>query len=153
MITLLASIVGFISSIIPEILKLFKDNSDKKHALDLLDRQIGNNRQNDNIISAKTLEELEISKDIAEQSSLYSTYNSKINWVDALNGSVRPVLAYSFFMMYVSVKFTQYKAIKSTAILVEYLDILWNIDDQAIFAGIISFYFGQSTFNKLWKRK
>ncbi|OZG32274.1 hypothetical protein RiCNE_02800 [Rickettsia endosymbiont of Culicoides newsteadi] len=31
MITLLASITGFISSIIPEILKILKDQNDKKH--------------------------------------------------------------------------------------------------------------------------
>ena len=33
MITLLASIAGFISSIIPEIVKYFKDANDKKHEL------------------------------------------------------------------------------------------------------------------------
>jgi hypothetical protein len=55
--------------------------------------------------------------------------------------------------MYAYIKYVQYRTIQSTAILVEYLDVLWNIDDQAIFAGIISFYFGQRIFNKLWKRK
>ena len=37
MITLLASIAGFISSIIPEIIKYFKDINDKKHELNILD--------------------------------------------------------------------------------------------------------------------
>ncbi|XVN43334.1 MAG: hypothetical protein RCG15_03420 [Candidatus Rickettsia vulgarisii] len=50
-------------------------------------------------------------------------------------------------------KYLQYKTIKNTTALIEYIDILWNIDDQAILAGIISFYFGQRMFNKLWKRK
>ncbi|AFC74007.1 hypothetical protein [Rickettsia montanensis] len=87
---------------------------------------------------------------MAEQYSLYSTYKSGVSWVDALNGSVRPVLAYSFFAMYGGV---QYKSFKSSALLVEYLDILWSIEDQTIFAEIISFYFGQRTFSKLWKCK
>ncbi|KJV81236.1 hypothetical protein N7281_00945 [Rickettsia hoogstraalii] len=90
---------------------------------------------------------------MAEQYSLYSTYKSGVSWVDALNGSVRPVLAYSFFAMYGGVKYVQYKSLKSSALLVEYLDILWSIEDQTIFAGIISFYFGQRTFSKLWKCK
>ncbi|WP_367364197.1 hypothetical protein [Candidatus Tisiphia endosymbiont of Nedyus quadrimaculatus] len=149
MITLLASITGFISSIIPEILRILKDQNDKKHDLNLLDRQIEINK----LGHTKLLTELDASKDIAENNNLYSTYKSGINWVDALNGSVRPVLAYSFFIMYAYVKYVQYRTIQSTAILVEYLDVLWNIDDQAIFAGIISFYFGQRMFNKLWKRK
>ncbi|MCC8416036.1 MAG: hypothetical protein LN575_01440 [Rickettsia endosymbiont of Gnoriste bilineata] len=149
MITLLASITGFISSIIPEILKILKNQNDKKHELNLLDRQIESHK----LGNTKLLSELNTSKDIAKNNTLYSTYKSGINWVDALNGSVRPVLAYSFFIMYAYVKYVQYKTIQSTAILVEYLDVLWNIDDQAIFAGIISFYFGQRMFNKLWKRK
>jgi hypothetical protein len=149
MITLLASIAGFISSLIPEILKFLKDQNDKKHELSILDRQIEHSKQN----QSKTFEEINISRDLIEQASLYSTYKSGISWVDGLNASVRPVLAYCFFIMYFGVKYAQYKAIKASALLVEYIDIIWNIDDQAIFAGIISFYFGQRTFSKNFTRK
>ncbi|WP_419088951.1 hypothetical protein [Rickettsia conorii] len=55
--------------------------------------------------------------------------------------------------MYGGVKYVQYKSLKSSALLVEYLDILWSIEDQTIFVEIISFYFGQHTFSKLWKCK
>ncbi|AFB28682.1 hypothetical protein RPK_02015 [Rickettsia rickettsii str. Hlp len=55
--------------------------------------------------------------------------------------------------MYGGVQYVQYKSLKSSALLVEYLDILLGIEDQTIFAEIISFYFGQSTFSKLWKYK
>ena len=70
-----------------------------------------------------------------------------------LNGSVRPVLAYSFFFMYMTVKYLQYKAIIDSAHIIEYLEILWNIDDQAIVAGVISFYYGQRPFRNFWKNK
>ncbi|AFC69481.1 hypothetical protein [Rickettsia amblyommatis] len=93
MITLLAAITGFISSIIPEILKIYKDINGKKHEINILDCQIANNKLN----QSKTFTELTISQEMAEQYSLYSTYKSGVSWVDALNGSVRPVLAYSFF--------------------------------------------------------
>ena len=148
MVTLLASIAGFISSIIPEIIKYFKDINDKKHELDILNKQIEYNATN----AAKSLEEIHISRDILEQASLYSTYKTEIKWVDTLNGSVRPILAYSFFLMYVGVKYLQYKAISSSAYIIEYMEIIWNIDDQAIFAGIISFYYGQQTFRRVWKK-
>jgi len=148
MITLIASIAGFISSIFPELLKFFKDKNDKQHELEILDRQIEFSKQS----SKHRLEEVNISRDILEQASLYSTYKSGVGWVDALNGTVRPVLAYSFFGMYGGVKLLQYASISASAHLIEYLDVLWTIDDQAIFASVISFYFGQRTFNKLWKR-
>jgi hypothetical protein len=144
MITLLASIAGFITSIIPEIIKLLKDKHDKKHELEILDRQM----QFSAISKQNTLEEIAITKDMMEHISLYSTYNSGINWVDALNGSVRPVLAYSFFIMYLMIKIMQYRFLDNNSMLVQYIDIIWDVDDQAIFAGIISFYFGQRGFSR-----
>jgi hypothetical protein len=150
MITLLASIAGFFSSIFPEILKIFKDKNDKKHELEILDRQIKFNKAKE----IYQMQEIEIRRDILEQAALYQTYKTGISLIDALNGTVRPVLAYSFFIMYCGVKTLQYTALKSGAAnLHEYVQLLWSVDDQAIFAGIISFYFGQRTFSKVWRQK
>jgi hypothetical protein len=149
MITLLALIAGFISSIIPEIVKYFKDANDKKNELAILEKQIQYNQT----AASRSLEEINISRDIQEQASLYATYKTEITWVDAVNGLVRPVLAYSFFIMYMVVKYLQYAAISRTSHVIEYIEIIWSTDDQAIFAGIISFYYGQRTFQKLWKNK
>ncbi len=146
MITLLASIAGFIGSLIPELLKFLRDKCDKQHELHLMSKQIEFSKLTP---GHRSPEEINITRDIMEQASLYSTYNTGISWVDALNGTVRPVLAYSFFIMYASLKIAQYRAITSSMLAIEYIDILWSVDDQAIFAGIISFYFGQRTFNKL----
>lgn len=149
MITLLASIAGFITSIIPEVIKFFKDKHDKQHELNIMDKQM----QFQKVGSVRSIEEIEVTRDIMEQVSLYSTYRTGICWVDALNGSVRPVLAYSFFIMYGAIKIIQYRYIASAALLIEYIDVIWSIDDQAIFAGIISFYFGQRSFSKLHKMR
>ena len=99
MITLFASIAGFITSLIPEILRFFKDRLDKSHELQLMDKQIRFSK----IAGSKSPEEIQMTRDVVEQLSLYSTYKTGINWVDALNGSVRPVLAYSFFGMYAAI--------------------------------------------------
>lgn len=144
MITLFASIAGFISSIFPEILKIIKDRNDKIHELNIFDRQIAINQSNQN----NRLEEINTYADISSSKALYSTYKTGINWVDALNGSVRPVLAYAFFILYSVTKLMQYKMIANDAPLYIYLDILWTVDDQAIFAGIISFYYGQRALSK-----
>jgi hypothetical protein len=129
--------------------KYFKDVNDKKHELAILDKQIQYNQT----AASRSLEEIHISRDIQEQASLYATYKTEITWVDAVNGLVRPILAYSFFIMYMVVKYLQYTAISRTSHIIEYIEIIWSTDDQAIFAGIISFYYGQRTFQKLWKNK
>jgi hypothetical protein len=148
MITLLASIAGFITSIIPELLKFFRDKQDKTHELSIMDKQIQHSKKAAN----KAIEEIQISRDIAEHKILYSTYSTGISWVDALNGSVRPMLAYSFFFLYTFVKYIQYCAICESVNAIEYMDLIWSIDDQAIFASIISFYFGQRTFSRMMRR-
>lgn len=149
MITLFASIAGFITSIIPEILKFFRDRQDKSHELKIFEKQIKFSKISPN---SKSPEEIYISSNIAERAALYSTYTTGISTIDSLNGSVRPVLAYSFFAIYVSIKFIQYIEISKLHDVVEYIEILWSLEDQAIFASIISFYFGQRTFSKLTKR-
>ena len=91
--------------------------------------------------ASQRLEEIQLNADIAESQALYRTYSTGIRWVDALNGTVRPVIAYSFFILYALVKVMQFSA--------DLPWLLWTAEDQAIFAGIISFYFGQRAMSKL----
>jgi hypothetical protein len=145
MVTLFASVAGFITSIFPEIIKYLRDKSDKQHELEMLKKQIEFSQNT----SEHKLEEIYLAQDIIESKALYSTFKSGILWVDALNASVRPVLAYSFFLLYLIVKYMQYQLVKDTCDVLLNVEILWTVEDQAIFAGIISFYFGQRTINKM----
>lgn len=146
MITLLGSLLGFISAMFPDLLKLFRDSQDRKHELAILEMQMEQQRQG----HTNRLEEIQVNADIAESRALYQTYHTGIRWVDALNGTVRPVIAYSFFALYALVKFLSYAAIPEHGASLEVVyQTLWTTDDEAIFAGIISFYFGQRAMAKL----
>lgn len=145
MITLLASLAGFISSLIPEVLKYFFDKSDKKHEVLLLEYQMRLHKLKSN----NRLEEVESAGYAEEAKALYRTYKTGVYWVDALNGTVRPILAYAFFGIYSFIKILQYRLIEHSLNITDIVTILWNGDDQAIFAGIISFYFGQRAITKL----
>jgi hypothetical protein len=147
MITLLASIAGFISSLLPEIFKIFRDKNDKKHELAIFDRQIELQKAG----FTQRIEEIRTANETTEAQVLYSTYKVGVSWVDALNGTVRPILAYSFFLLYASVKLLQYCMIGEHAPLIVYVETLWTENDQAIFAGIISFYYGHRAIYKLRK--
>jgi hypothetical protein len=144
MITLLASMTGFIGSLLPSVLKLFCDRLDKKHELEILDRQIAMKKAG----MDSGLEEIRTERHALDSRALYKTYFTGIHWVDALNGSVRPVLAYAFFILYSSIKLAQAQLLVDAPAIVIY-DILWSLEDQAIFAGIVSFYFGQRAISKI----
>lgn len=147
MIALIASIVGFISSIVPEIIKLLQEKSKGVHNISMLTKQAKLARRSQEL----NLKKMEFLRDYMEQNNMYKTYTTGIRWIDGFNGSVRPVLAYSFFFLYATVKIIQYRQLANHSNLVECANILWNSNDQAIFAGIISFYFGQRTFSKINK--
>jgi hypothetical protein len=150
MVTLLASITGFLGSLFPEIIKYFIDSKDKKHEIEILKYQI---KYKNNLEESKQ-KEIGLHYDLSEAKSLYSTFKSGINWVDALNGTVRPVLAYSFFAIYCVVKWLQFQLfISNQQYLKEGILLLWSLEDQAIFAGIISFYYGNRAINKLLNKK
>jgi len=145
MMTLLATLLGFISSTFPDLLKLWKDGADRKHELEILKLQIEQQRQG----HVNRLEEIQIAADSLESKVLYKTYSIGIKWVDALNGTVRPVLAYSFFLLYATVKYAQITMLLDSINLLEAFPLIWQDEDQTIFAGIISFYFGARAMSKL----
>lgn len=145
MITLISSLLGFIGSAFPDFLKLYRDQKDREHELRILDLQLKQQAQG----HQDRLEEIRANADISESQALYKTWAVGIHWVDALNGTVRPVLAYAFFMLYAITKLLQFSLVDAT--IPASVSILWQEEDQAIFAGIISFYFGQRAMAKLRK--
>lgn len=143
MITLLSSLLGFFGSAFPDVLKLYRDKQDREHELKILDLQLKQQAQG----HVNQLEEIRASAESAESQALYKTYSTGIGWVDALNGSVRPVLAYAFFTLYAITKLLQFSLIDPS--IPASVLILWQEEDQAIFVGIISFYFGQRAMGKV----
>lgn len=54
-----------------------------------------------------------------------------------------------FFLLYTSVKWVQISMLLDTTTLQQAILLIWQMEDQAIFAGIISFYFGQRAMSKV----
>lgn len=144
MITLLSAALGFFSSAFPDLLKIFTQSQDRKHELTILQMQMAQQAQG----HSERLEEIGAMADIAESKALYKTYNTGIRWVDALNGTVRPVLAYAFFLLYAAVKAWQFSMLPDNPLPWQ-IEILWTDEDRAIFAGIVAFYFGQRAMGKV----
>ncbi|EKD97549.1 MAG: hypothetical protein ACD_23C00871G0003 [uncultured bacterium] len=149
MLTLLGSLLGFLSSTFPEFLKLFRDSQDRKHELAILDRQMEQQR----LGHTQRLEEIQIAADIAESQALYSYANHPMGtpWVEALQASVRPVITYAFFLVFAVVKVStlvialQIDGITLTAA----LQASWDEETQALFAAVMSFWFGSRQISKM----
>ncbi len=147
MLTLLGTFIGFLTSLAPDALKMFQDGLDKKHEIELYKLQMKSNFQEaEAIIAAAEMKAI-------HQPDTYApmTHSENINFfravIEFLRGTVRPVLTYMFFFLYAWVKFMMIQHVG----LDNALDtpwLLWTEEDGAIFAAIISYWFGQRGMEK-----
>jgi hypothetical protein len=143
MLTLLGSLLGFLGSAFPQILKLFQEAHDRRHELAILNLQMEQQRQG----HQQRLEEIQRDGDIKQSLALYQhdSQPAGYKWVEALRASVRPVLTYAFFLLFAAVKIAALTALlaEQHISLTDALPILWDAETQALFAAIMTFWFGQ----------
>ena len=148
MLTLLGSLLGFISSTFPDLLKFWQDKQDRKHELQILDRQMEQMRLGHN----QRLDEIAINADVSQSLALYKhdSLPSGVTWVDGLRASVRPMITYGFFILFAWVKLSAVVLLMNQDGLNinEALIQIWDGETQALFAGILSFWFGSRSLAK-----
>ena len=152
MLTLLGSLLGFVTSAFPDLLGLFRDWQDRKHELAILDRQM----EQMTLGHQQRLEEIEVQADIAESKALYRHDKPVgVAWVDSLRASVRPIITYAFFLLFASVKVSALYVLIAVEglLLAEALPRIWDPETQALFAAVMSFWFGQRALSKLRERR
>lgn len=160
MVALLSALVGFVSSTVPDFIKLFRDSQDRAHEITLLKLQMEYDREK---LAAQTadnsaardqqLQEIELQADMQEQVALNARVKDSltgIHWVDALCGSVRPVITYALFLVYFLTKCAQLHLLLDPGLpwqagvtLSQAMVSLWTEEDVAIFSTIMAFWFGQ----------
>ena len=149
MISLLGSLLGFGTSIIPEIMGFFKQKQANEQELAMLEAKAKYADQ----ISKLKIEELDKQAEIQETKGLYE-HDKSIDaggFINGLRGSVRPVLTYMFVLAYLSTKGAMIYAMIAVQNLdwTIAIDMAWREEtDGVIFASIISFWFGTRAMSK-----
>ena len=148
MISLLGTLLGFTTSIIPEVLGYFKQKQANEQALLMLEAKAKYAEK----LSSLKIEELDAQADISEAENIYKHDQSleSGSFVNGLRGSVRPVIAYLFFAMFAAVKGTLIYALIASQN-VEWtaaIQAAWDDDTAAIFSAIMAFWFGNRAMSK-----
>tara|TARA_R110002020_G_scaffold102133_1_gene240104 strand:- start:689 stop:1159 length:471 start_codon:yes stop_codon:yes gene_type:complete len=148
MLSLLGTLIGFGTSIVPEVLGYFKQRQANAQELSMLEAKA----KYAATLSELKIQELDIEAEIAETKGLYAHDQSLDSgtFVNALRGSVRPVLTYLFFVMFATVKGTLlYTAVTTEGINFETAVLMiWDGETQAIFSAIVAFWFGNRAMSK-----
>ena len=145
MFSLIGTFFGFATSFMPKLLGFFEKKRDQAHELVLMDKQL----EQQKVLGAQKLQMTHVDADIREGEAPLK-HDAKLvkeasQWVKTLAASVRPVLAYLFFIEFFTLTFLM----ASDAITMELYKAIWNDPMQAIFASVVSFYYGSRTFNRM----
>ena len=151
MITLLGSLLGFGTSFLPEVLNYFKAGQNHKHKLELMQVEMEMMSKR----SELKLQLLDKEADIKETEGLYKHDSIDAGgFINALRGSVRPIITYCFFALFVGVKVTALLALLDVGHdMGRALSLIWDDATAGLFAAIMSFWFGNRAVSKYMKVK
>ena len=146
MITLLGSLLGFGSSFLPEVLNFFKAGQEHKQKMESmkLEMELMSKR------SELQLNMLDKQADIKETEGLYKHDSIDAGgFVNALRGSVRPVITYAFFGLFVAVQVViMVKVMDEGGDWASAVTLMWTPETSGLFAAIMSFWFGNRAVSK-----
>jgi hypothetical protein len=144
MLSLLGSLLGFGTSVIPMIMNYFQDKQDKKHELSLMDKQLEQQIQ----IGNQKLDMVHVEADIRETEALLKSQSSlnrqSSQWITDLAASVRPFITYLLFIEFMVLTFL----LAFGYINNEMYALIWSDEIMALWAAVISFWFGSRSFNR-----
>ena len=149
MLSLLGSLMGFGTSFLPKVMDFFQDKQDKKHELAVMEVQ---KRQQKELASQK-LEAINVEADIREIESLHKSMQpTGVKWIDGLRGSVRPVITYAFFGLFIFVEVSAYLSLTAAGVSgLDAVNAVWDEETKALFAAVISFWFGGRAISRAKK--
>ena len=147
MITLISTIFGVLSSLLPNIVNIFQKKLDYAHEIELT--KIKMDAAREGLVLQLQVEE--IKADIAEGESVRKhdiDIEYKGFW-GSLRASIRPVITYAFFFLFCGIKIAAFVVlVQRGATPTELLTLVWDSETMAIFSAIIGFWFGSRAIEK-----
>lgn len=144
MISLLGSLLGFGTSFLPKVMDYFQEKRDQKHELAMMDKQLEQKIK----LGDQKLQFINVEADIRETEVLQKSHTEvtkqSSKWVVNLSATVRPVMTYLLFFEFIGLTYLlAFGAIDGTL-----YSLIWSSEMQAVWAAVVSFWFGQRTFNR-----
>ncbi|MBM3363443.1 MAG: hypothetical protein FJY42_12415 [Betaproteobacteria bacterium] len=139
----------------PEVLKWFDRKAERDHELAMQDKALDFEK----LRGAQRMEQLGAESDAAwnvgalealKASVTAQAQRSGVKWVDALSASVRPVITYWFMALYCAAKSAAFAAaVTAGAGWGEAILHAWTDADQALWAGVLNFWFLGRVFDRV----
>lgn len=148
MLALLSPLLGIFGSLLPNIMRLFERRQEIQYELQRTKMQIeAATRQAEVQLSVEN-----VKADVQEGESLRS-HDTAIDggkYINALRASIRPVITYCFFLLFVAIKVSAaWVMMNAGANVPEMLRAVWDAETMSLFSTIIAFWFGSRVLEKM----
>lgn len=151
MLALLGSLLGLLGSLSPRLIQYFEQKQNHAQELEMLKVQGQFQLQMIEAGHSAKMAEINAMADTRTELAAFVAANKPtgIRWVDAFNGFMRPFLTLCFFGLYAAVKAAQFIVLAQDGGMgASTVLSLWNDEDWAVWAAIVTFWFGNRTFNR-----
>jgi len=150
MIALLGSLLGFGTSFLPQVLGFFQEKQAHKNRLDEMRLRGELAAQGVNL----ELQVLDKKAEIEETREIYQYANPSGGFSAGLAASVRPIITYLFFTLFMATKVViMVKVIEQGGDWKDGVELMFDNETKALFAAIISFWFGNRAVSKYMGKK
>ncbi|MBB3211661.1 hypothetical protein FHW67_000909 [Herbaspirillum sp. Sphag1AN] len=153
--TLFGGLLGGVFRLAPELLKWLDRQGERHHELAMQDKAL----EFEKLRGAQRMAEIGANADAAWNTGALASLreairaqgeSSTVRWVDALSSSVRPVITYWLMALYCAAKSAVFvAAINAGAGLITAIVHAWTESDQALWAGVLNFWFLGRVFDKV----
>ena len=153
--TLLGGLLGGAFRLAPEILKWFDRRGERGHELAMQDKAL----EFEKLRGAQRMGEIGAAADSAWNTGAIETLKAAVaaqgrvtgvRWADALSSSVRPVITSWFMALYCAAKTVAFVAAVNSGVGWDTAVLLaWTEADQALWAGVLNFWFIGRVFDKV----
>jgi hypothetical protein len=153
--TLLGGLLGGAFRLAPEVLKWLDRKGERSHELSMQDKAI----EFEKIRGAQRMSEIGASADAAWNTGAIDAFKEAIaaqgkptgvQWADALSSSVRPIVTYWLMALYCAAKTVAFvAALNAGAGWGAAVLAAWSEADQALWAGVLNFWFLGRVFDRV----
>ena len=153
--TLLGGLLGGAFRLAPEILKWLDRKGERGHELSMQDKAL----EFEKLRGAQRMAEIGAASEAAWNAGAIETLReavraqgekSGVRWADALSVSVRPVITYWFMALYCAAKTAAFAGVLlGGASLGGAILHAWTEADQALWAGVLNFWFLGRVFDRV----
>ena len=147
MLALLSPLFGILGSLLPSVVRIFERSQEIKYEIELTKIKLdAAERQADLQFH---VEEIKADSQSRQSALDHDKSLDGGKFINALRASIRPVVTYTFFLLFVGVKVAAaYVMIDQGMSMPEMLNAVWDVETMSLFSTIIAFWFGSRVMEK-----